>query len=103
MDSPLPDDVLEQVAGEPGLAGARRAMQQHPAWRINAKPGEELRIAQRQFNHFTELIDRFMQPADIVIGDIRAAMLGGFFIFRPQFNLCLLEVARFVCTAIGKR
>ena len=62
-------------------------MQQHPAWRIDAKPGEQLRIAQRQFDHLAKLVDRFLQPADIVIGDVGPAMLRGFLIFRPQFDL----------------
>ena len=63
-------------AGEPRLARPRRTVQQHAAWRIDAQACEQLRIAQWQFDHFAELVDRFLQPADIVIGDIRAAMFG---------------------------
>ena len=64
-------------------------MEQHAARRIDAQPGEQLRIAQRQFDHLAKLVDRFLQPADIVIGDIRPAMLGRFLIFRPQLDLGL--------------
>ena len=75
---------------QPGLAGARRAMQQHPAWRIDAKPGEELRITQRQLDHLAQLVDGVVQASDIVIGHVGAAMFGRFFIFRPQLDLGIL-------------
>ena len=57
---------------EPRLAGAWRSVQQHALRRIHTQPGEQFRIAQRQFNHFAQLLDGFLHPADIVVIDHRA-------------------------------
>ncbi len=73
-------------AGQPGLAGARRAMQQHALGRIDAKAGEQFRIAQRQFHHFAQLADGIAHAADIVIIDVAPAATG-FLIFLAQLYL----------------
>ena len=44
-------------AGEPGLAGAGRAVEQHALGRIDAEPLENLGIAQRQLDHLAQLVD----------------------------------------------
>ena len=76
-------------AGEPGLAGARRAMEQHALWRVHAQPLEQFGIAQRQFDHLAQLVDRFGHAADIVIGDVGAPGFARFLIFGAQFHFGL--------------
>ena len=44
-------------AGEPGLAGAGRAVQQHALGRIDAEPLEDFGIAQGQLDHLAQLVD----------------------------------------------
>ena len=60
-------------ARQPGLAGARRAVEQHPLGRIDAQPLEQFGIAQRQLDHFAQLADGVAHAAEIVIGDVGAA------------------------------
>ena len=56
-------------------------MEQHALRRIDAEALEQFRVPQRQLDHLTQRIDRVAHPAEIVIGDIRAALpfLGGKF------------------------
>ena len=75
---------------QPRLSGTWRTMQQHTAWRIDTEASEQLRITEWQFNHLAQLIDGFVQPANIIIGHIRPSMLGRFLIFGPQFNFGIL-------------
>ena len=45
-------------------------MEQHAARRIDAEPGEQLRVTQRQFDHFAQLPDGIADPANVVIVDV---------------------------------
>ena len=64
---------LATALGEPGLAGARRAVQQHALGRIDAEPGEQFGIAQRQLDHLAQLADGVAHAADVVVVDVGAA------------------------------
>ena len=57
-------------ACQPRLARSRRAIEQQPLGGIDTQPLEQLGIAQRQFDHFAQLVDRRRHAADIVIGDV---------------------------------
>ena len=59
---------------QPGLAGARRAVEQHALGRIDAQPAEQFGIAQRQFDHLAQLADGIAHAADVVIVDVGAAV-----------------------------
>src|SRR3546814_5199218 len=61
-------------AGEAGLACAGRAVEQHPSGRIDTQALEQFRIAEGKLYHFAKLINGFGHPANIIIGDIGAAM-----------------------------
>ena len=74
-------------AGEPGLAGAGRAVEQHALGRIDAEPLEDLGIAQRQLDHLAQLVDGRADAAEIVIGDVGAAGLLGLGIFGAKLDL----------------
>ncbi len=76
-------------AGEPRLAGAWRPMQQHPLGRIDPEPGEQFGIAQRQLDHFAQLLDRITHPANVVVVDV-AARTAGFLELLAQFDLGVL-------------
>ena len=65
-------------------------MEQHALGRIDAQALEQLRIAQRQFDHFAQLVDRAGHAADIVIGDVGAAHLARLLIFGPQLDFGVL-------------
>ena len=71
---------------QPRLAGSGRAVQQHALGRIDAEAGEQFGIAQRQFHHLAQLLDRVLDPADIVVIDDRATCLR-FFVFGAQLDL----------------
>ena len=64
-------------------------MEHHPLGRIDAQPLEQFGIAQRQFDHLAQLVDRFRHAADIVIGDVGAAGFARLLIFRAQLHLGL--------------
>ena len=68
-------------AREQGLAGAGRAVEQHALGRVDAEPLEQLGMAQRKLDHFAQRVDRVAHSAEIVIGDVGAALavLGGIF------------------------
>ena len=68
-------------AREQGLAGAGRAVEQHALGRIDAEPLEQLGMAQRQLDHLAQRVDRVAHSAEIVVGDVGAALavLGGIF------------------------
>jgi len=72
--------------GQPGLAGPGRAMQQHPLWRIDPQALEEFGVAQRQFDHLAQRIDRLAHPAEVVISDVGAALARLLGIFGKQFD-----------------
>ena len=61
-------------ARQPGLAGAGRAMQQHALGRIDAEALEQFGVAQRQLDHLAQRVDRVAHPAEVVIGDVGAAL-----------------------------
>ena len=61
-------------AREQGLAGAGRAVEQHALGRIDAEPLEQLGMAQRQLDHFAQRVDRVAHAAEIVVGDVGAAL-----------------------------
>ena len=62
-------------------------MQQHAFGRIDPQPCEQFRIAQRQFDHFTQGLNGVTHPANIIIIDQGAAAAIGLFIFSAQLNL----------------
>lgn len=74
---------------QPGLAGARRAVEQHALGRLDAKADEQLGIVQRQFDHFAQRADGVLHPADIVIID-RGAGIAGFLELCAQLHLGIL-------------
>ena len=74
---------------QPGLAGARRAIEQHTLRRVDAKALEELRMAQRQLDHLAHLIDGAAEAADVVIGHIGPARLPRLLELRAQLDLGL--------------
>ena len=57
-------------AGEQGLAGAGRAVEQYALGRIDSEPLEQLGVAQRKLDHFAQRIDRVAHSAEVVIGDV---------------------------------
>ena len=61
-------------AREQGLAGAGRAVEQHALGRIDAEPLEQLGMAQRKLDHLAQRVDRVAHAAEIVIGDVGAAL-----------------------------
>ena len=77
---------LATASRQPGLAGAGRAVEQHALGRIDAEPLEQFGVAQRQLDHFAQRIDRLAHPAEIVIGDVGAALARLFGIFGKQFD-----------------
>src|SRR3546814_17636791 len=72
---------------EAGLAGARRAVEQHAARRIDAEAAEEFGIAQRQFDHLAELVGGVAEAAEMVVGHVGAPGILRFLIFGDQFDL----------------
>ena len=74
-------------AREPGLAGAGRAMEQNALGRIDAEALEQFGMAKRQLDHLAQRVDRVAHPAEVVVGDVRAALAVAFAIFRQQLDL----------------
>ncbi len=68
------------------LAGPGRAVQQHALGRVDPEALEQLGMAQRQLDHLAQLVDRVLHSAEIVVGDVGAALavLGG--MFRQQLD-----------------
>ena len=64
-------------------------MEQHALGRIDAQPGEQLRIAQRQLDHLAKLADGVLHPADIVVIHHRARV-GHFLELGAQLHLGVL-------------
>ena len=64
-------------------------MQQHPLGRIDAQPGEQFGIAQRQLDHLAQLLDGIAHAADVVVVDVAAAA-ARFLELLAQFDLGLL-------------
>ena len=81
--------LVRHGLGQPGLAGARRAVQQHALGRIDAKPREQFGIAQRQFDHFAQLADRVAHAPYVVIVDVPAPG-AGFLELLAQLDFGLL-------------
>ena len=73
--------------GEPGLAGAGRAVEQDALGRIDPEPLEYLGIAKRQLDHLAKLVDGRADAAEIVIGDVGPARFGGLGIFGAELDL----------------
>ena len=73
-------------AREQGLAGARRAVEQHALGRIDAEPLEQLGMAQRKLDHLAQRVDRVAHSAEIVVGDVGAALAVPGRIFRKQLD-----------------
>ncbi len=65
------------------------AVEQQPLGRLDAEPFEQFGIAQRQLDHLAQLVDRRRHAADIVIGDVGAA-LRRLLIFGAQLDLGIL-------------
>ena len=76
-------------ARQPGLAGARGAVEKHALGRIDAEPLEDFGIAQRQLDHLAQLVDGRAHAAEIVIGDVGAALLLGLGIFGAKLDLAI--------------
>jgi hypothetical protein len=100
---------------EPRLARSRRAVEQHPLGRFDAKPDEQFGVAQRQFDHLAQLVDRLAKPAQIVVSNVGAARVLRLLIFGKQLDFGILvdrddalracrhdEQAHF-CQRIGRR
>ena len=64
-------------------------MQQHALGRVYTQPGEEFGVAQRQLDHFAQLLDRFGDAADVVVIHHRAAG-SGLFEIGAQLDLGIL-------------
>ena len=56
---------------EQGLPGPRRAMEEDALRRLDAEPLEQLRMAQREFDHLADLPDLGAEPADVLVVDLR--------------------------------
>jgi len=56
---------------EQGLPGPRRAMEEDAFRRLDAEPLEQLRMAQREFDHLADLPDLGAEPADVLVVDLR--------------------------------
>ena len=61
-------------------------MEQHAARRIDAQPLEQFGVAQRQFDHFAQLVDRIGHAADIVIGHVGTPRFLRLLIFGAQLD-----------------
>ena len=61
-------------ARQAGLAGAGRAVEQHALGRIDAEALEQFGVAQRQLDHLAQRVDGVLHPAEVVIGDVGAAL-----------------------------
>ena len=59
---------MRDRARDQSLSAAWRAMEQHALGGVDAQPLEDLRIAQRQFDHFTDALELRFQPADVLVG-----------------------------------
>ncbi len=64
-------------------------MEKHPLGRIDAEPLEDFGIAKRQLDHLAQLVDRRAHAAEIVIGDVGAALLLGLGIFGAKLDLAI--------------
>ncbi len=59
---------------QPGLASARRAVEQDALGRFDTEADEQFGIAQRQLDHLAQGPDGLLHPADIIIVHHRAAV-----------------------------
>ena len=64
-------------------------MEQHPLGRIDPESGEQFGIAQRQFDHLAQLLDRILHTADVVVID-RSASACGLLELGAQLDLGVL-------------
>ncbi len=78
-------------AGEPRLAGARRAMQQDALRWVDAEALEQFGMAQGQLHHLADLVDGIAEAADIVIGDVGPPAVLRLLEERPQLDLGALR------------
>ena len=88
VEEAAPSLSLATARASTRLAGARRAVQQHALGRVDAEALEQLGVAQRQLDHLAQRVDRVAHPAEVVVGDVGAALavvLGG--IFGQQLDL----------------
>ena len=76
-------------ARQPRLAGSGRSVEQHALGRIDAQPLENLGMAQRQLDHLAQRVDGVLHSAEIVIGDVGAALAVLLGIFGKQLDLGL--------------
>ncbi len=58
-------------AGDEGLAAAGGAVEQHPFGRVDAQALEQLRVAQRQFDHLPDALELGLEAADVLVGHRR--------------------------------
>ena len=83
--------------GEERLARARRAVQQHALWRVDAQLHEALRVEHRQLEHLAQLLDLVLVAANVVVGDVGLLLHGhhrhGRVDLRRQRDLDLVLVA----------
>ena len=77
-------------AREAGLAGAGRAVKQNALGRVDAEALEQFGMAQRQFYHLTQRVDRIRHPAEIVVGDVGAALSSALDELGPHLDLGVL-------------
>ncbi len=66
--------LIGDGAGQPGLAGAGRAVEQHALGRIDAEALEQLGMAKRQLDHLAQRVDRVGHSAKVVVSDVGAAL-----------------------------
>ncbi len=74
-------------ARQQGLTGARRAVQQHSLRRLNAQTLENLRVLQRQLDHFADFLDFVLKAADVLVRDARNGLFLNRHRLRIQNNL----------------
>ena len=76
-------------ARQPRLAGPGRSVEQHALGRIDAQALENLRVAQRQLDHLAQRVDGVLHSAEVVVGDVGAALAVLLGIFGKQLDLGL--------------
>jgi len=57
-----------------GLAGARRAVEEHALGRLDADPQEQLRVEQRELDDLANLADLLAQAADRVVRHVAGVL-----------------------------
>lgn len=57
-------------SGDEGLARSGRTVEEHSSWRFNTQSFEELRVAEGQFDHFSDGGHLFAAASDIVVTNV---------------------------------